>query len=232
MAQNEQINDEERYQYIGFESFGKKVKPFWKNNEERAEHLKKLHELESEGTVFRKSVVMASVMGLSDRIAIAVASLIMIVAPFLPWIKADTIYGPVSFTGFTGLMHLDSFWFYVELMGGKVIPVAIYLTAAVAYLSIFFGIVTLVVLFMKAKSIEAYAKRLKSVLRLQIYPFLIFLAIIIVSLIGQRIPFGEYLGIYGLGDNFNMVTFLSFTSFGLWLAIFGFLLNFNKSKEL
>lgn len=230
MAQEQQLKEEERYQYIGFEAFGKKVKPFWKNDDERAAHLKVLQA--QEGSVFRKSVVYGSILSLSDKITVAVASLILIVAPFLTWFKANTIYGPVSFSGITGIMNLDGFWFYVELMGGNIIPLTVYLTTALAYLSLLLGLAGLVMLFMKAKTIEGSAKRLKNVLRLQIWPCLLFVGIIIIAAIGQNIPFGEHLGVYGLGRHFGMGTYLGFTSVGIWLTIFALLLNFNKSKEL
>ncbi|MFH2055770.1 MAG: hypothetical protein ABIJ61_07425 [bacterium] len=230
MAQEQQLEEEERYQYIGFEAFGKKVKPFWKTGDERAAYLKELRA--QEGSVFRKSVVYGNILSLSDRVTVTLASLLMIVAPFLAWFKVDTIYGPVSFSGITGVMHLDGFWFYVELIGGKIIPLAVYLTAALAYLSLVLGVLTLVALFLKSSSIEVSARRLKNILRLQIYPFLLFLGIIIVTAVGQQIPFGEHLGVYGLSGHFGMGTYLGFTSIGIWLSIFALLLNFNKSKEL
>jgi hypothetical protein len=230
MAQQQQVSEEERYQFIGFEAFGKKVKPFWKNDQERDEHLKVVHS--QEGSVYRRSVIYGSILSLTDRVTVAIAGLILVVAPFLAWFKVDTIYGPVSFSGATGLMNLDGFWFYVELMGGNIIPIAIYLTAALAYLSLILGVLTLGALFLKADSIEASARRLKSILRLQIYPFLLFLGIIVVTMVGQQVPFGEHLGIHGLTGHFGMGTYFGFTSIGIWLSIFAFLLNFNKSKEL
>jgi hypothetical protein len=230
MAQENQLSEDERYQYIGFETFGKKVPPFWKNEEERKEHLQEVHQ--QEGSVYRRSVVYSDVLSMADRVAVTIASLVMIVAPFLAWMKVETIYGPVAFTGFFGLMNLDKFWFYVEMMGGMIIPVSVYLIAAIAYLSLVFGVVTLVTLFLKAGSLESYTARLKRVLRLQIIPFLLFLVVVVLSFIGQRIPFGQHLGVWDLGSRYTVVTLVQFSSIGLWLAIFGFLLNFNKSKEL
>lgn len=230
MSEQQEINEQERYKYIGFETFGKKVRPFWKSDDDRK---KQIESLKSQlGSVFRKSVVYSEVISLTDRVFITLASLAMIVAPFLVWFKADTIYGPASFTGLTGITNLSGFWFYVQMMGGSVIPVTAYLTAALAYLSLLFGVLTLVFLYLPAKSRESYVIRMKTILRAQLIPFLIFLAIILLGLISQKIPFGRFLGVEGLGGRYTIVTFVQFSSIGFWVAIFGFVLNFNKSKEL
>ena len=123
MAEQKQLSEEDRYKYIGFESFGKKVKPFWRNDNERSAYMARVKE--QLGSVFRNSVVYANPISIVDRVILSLASLVMIVAPFLVWIKANTIYGPVDFTGITGFLNLDGFWFYVELMGGSVIPLTV-----------------------------------------------------------------------------------------------------------
>lgn len=230
MAEQNRVNEDERYQYIGFERYGKKTKPLFKNEDDRKRHIQNLKEQAQ--SVFRKSVVFSEVVSLSDRIAVTIACLVMIVAPFLVWFNVHTLYGPVSFAGITGINHLSGFWFYVEMMGGNVIPWTVYLLAALAYLSILFGIVTLIFLYLPAKTKEAYAGRLKAILRIQMIPFLIFLAVIVLGLVGQRIPFGTHLGIQGLGHSYNVITLIQFSNIGFWLAIFGFIMNFNKSKEL
>ncbi|MCK4857052.1 MAG: hypothetical protein KAT58_03695 [candidate division Zixibacteria bacterium] len=230
MTEQNQISEEERYKYIGFETFGRKTRPFWRDEEERESYVEGIKK--QLGSVFRNSVVYSEVMGLSDRIAITIASLVMIVAPFLVWMKVDTLYGTASFSGITGFLNMEGFWFYVEMIGGSVIPLTVYLTTVLAYLSVLFGVLTLVFLFLKARTQENYIRRLKSVLRLQAIPFIIFLAIIVLGLIGQRIPFGSHLGVDGLSASYSIVTFIQFSSIGFWLAIFGLIMNFNKSKEL
>jgi hypothetical protein len=230
MSEQQEINEQERYKYIGFETFGGKARPFWKSD---ADRKKQIENLKSQlGSVFRKSVVYSEVISLTDRVFITIASLVMIAAPFLVWFKADTLYGPVSFTGLTGIANLDGFWFYVQLMGGSVIPATVYLTAALAYLSLLFGVLTLVFLYLPAATKEAYVGRMKMILRIQLIPFLIFLAIVVLGLVSQKIPFGRFLGVEDLGGRYTIVTFIQFSSIGFWLAIFGFILNFNKSKEL
>jgi hypothetical protein len=221
---------DERYQYIGFEAFGAKPGKFWKSDTERQSYVEKVKE--QVGSIYRNSVVYSSAISATDRVFIVIASLAMIVSPFLPWFSVKTIYGPESFTGLLGYFHRDGFWFYVQMMGGWVIPVSVYLLTAMALLSLVLGIFGLAAPFMKSKSEAAYVHRVKTLLRLNVIPFLVFLAIIFLGLVTQQIPFGEHLGVYDLGSRYSFVTLIQFSSYGFWLAVFGILLNFNKSREL
>jgi hypothetical protein len=221
---------DERYQYIGFEAFGAKVGSFWKNDGERQNYLERVKQ--QVGSIYRNSVVYSTAIGATDRIFIAIASLAMIIAPFMTWFSVRTIYGTESFNGVMGFFNREGFWFYVEMMDGWVIPTTIYLLVALAFLSILLGILGLASTFLKAKSEAAYVGRIKWMLRLNLVPFLIFLTIIVLGMITQRIPFGEHLGVYDLGGRYSIVTLVELSSIGFWLAIFGVLLNFNKSREL
>jgi hypothetical protein len=230
MAEEKQVNPNERYQYIGFEVFGDKPQSFWKNEEERKSFVQQFKaEL---GSIYRNSVVYASVISRVDRIFITVASVMMILAPFLPWFRVKTLYGSESFLGITGLFSMGGFWFYVSKMGGMVVPLSIYLLALLSFLSLAFGVWTLLTVYGKAPSEEVYLAKLKKVLRLNMVPMAVFLVIILLSLIGQRIPFGPYLGIQDLGGHYSIVTLIQFSSVGLWMSFFGFMLNVNKAKEI
>jgi hypothetical protein len=219
MAEEKQVNPNERYQYIGFEVFSDKPQSFWKNDEERKSYIQQVKaEL---GSLYRNSVVYAAVISKVDRIFITVASVMMILAPFLPWFRVKTLYGSESFLGITGLFS----------MGGMVVPLSIYLLALLSFLSLAFGVWTLLAVYGKAPSQDAYLAKLKKVLKLNMIPLSVFLVIILLGLIGQRIPFGPYLGIQDLSGHYSIVTLIQFSSVGLWMSFFGFMLNFNKSKE-
>ena len=221
---------DERYQYIGFEAFGAKAGAFWKSDNERQSYVERVKE--QVGSIYRNSVVYSSAISATDRTFIVIASLAMIIAPFLTWFSVKTIYGPESFTGLLGFFDRGGFWFYVDLMGGWVIPVTVYLLTAMAFLSIVLGVLGLLAPFLKAKSEAAYVHRVKTILRLNVIPFLVFLAIILLGIVTQRIPFGDSLGVTDLGSRYSIVTLVQFSSVGFWLAVFGILLNFNKSREL
>ncbi len=229
MAEEKQVSPDERYRYIGFEVFADKPRGFWKNDEERKSYIEQVKaEL---GSLYRNSVVYASVISKVDRIFITVASIMMILAPFLPWFRVKTLYGSESFMGITGLFSLGGFWFYVSKMGGMVVPLSIYLLALLVFLSLALGIWTLLTVYGKAPSQEVYLAKLKKVLKLNVIPLGVFLLIILLSLIGQRVPFGPYLGIEDLTSRYSVVTFIQFSSVGLWMSFFGFMLNVNKAKE-
>lgn len=229
MAEEKQVNPNERYRYIGFEVFSDKPQSFWKNDEERKSFIQQFKaEL---GSIYRNSVVYASVISRVDRIFITVASVMMILAPFLPWFRVKTLYGSESFLGITGLFSMGGFWFYVSKMGGMVVPLSIYLLALLSFLSLALGVWTLLTVYGKAPSEEIYLAKLKKILRLNMIPLAVFLVIILLGLVGQRIPFGPYLGIQDLGGHYSIVTLIQFSSVGLWMSFFGFMLNVNKAKE-
>jgi hypothetical protein len=229
MAEDKQVNPEERYRYIGFEVFGDKPQKFWKDDEEKKSHIQRVKA--AVGSLYRNSVVYASVLSKTDRLFIIFASALMILAPFLPWFSVKSLCGSQSFLGVTGLFGMGSFWFYVSKMGGMVVPLSIYLLALLSYISLAIGVWTLLTVYGKAPSEEAYLAKLKKVLRFNAIPLGVFLLIIVLSLIGQRIPFGPYLGIENLSGHYSIVTLIQFSSIGLWMSFFGFMLNFNKSKE-
>jgi hypothetical protein len=230
MAEEKQVNPNERYRYIGFEVFGDKPPGFWKNDEERKSFIQQFKA--EVGSLYRNSVVYASVISRVDRIFITVASVMMILAPFLPWFRVKTLYGSESFLGITGLFSMGGFWFYVSKMGGMVVPLSIYLLALLSFLSLGFGVWTLLAVYGKAPSEEIYLAKLKKTLRLNMVPLAVFLVIILLGLIGQRIPFGPYLGIQDLGGHYSIITLIQFSSVGLWMSFFGFMLNVNKAKEI
>lgn len=231
MAEQKQLDPgEDRYRYIGFEVFGSKTDPFWRNEDERKNYVAGLKQ--QIGSIYRNSVVYSNVVSKTDRIFIIIASAMMILAPFLTWMKATTLYGKVSFMGLLGVFNMSGFWFYVQKTGGWVIPATVYLLAALAVVSLILGAMVLMTLFRKAPSEEVYLQKLKSVLRLNAVPFVMFLLVILLSLIGERIPFGQYLGVQEIDSRYSIVTFIQLSSMGLWLSVFGFILNFNKSKEI
>ncbi len=231
MAEEKQLDPaDDRYRYIGFEVFGSKTDPFWRNEDERKSYVAGLKQ--QIGSIYRNSVVYSNVVSKTDRIFIIIASAMMILAPFLTWMKATTLYGKVSFMGLLGVFNMSGFWFYVQKTGGWVIPATVYLLAALAVVSLILGAMVLMTLFRKAPSEEVYLQKLKSVLRLNAIPFVMFLLVILLSLIGERIPFGQYLGVQEIDSRYSIVTFIQLSSMGLWLSVFGFILNFNKSKEI
>ncbi len=116
MAEQKQIDPaDDRYRYIGFEVFGSKDDPFWRNEDERKSYIAGLKE--QIGSVYRNSVVYSNVVSKVDRIFIIIASAMMIIAPFLTWMKATTLYGPASFNGLLGVLNMGGFWFYVQKDG-------------------------------------------------------------------------------------------------------------------
>ncbi|MGB5107569.1 MAG: hypothetical protein WBP29_00905 [Candidatus Zixiibacteriota bacterium] len=231
MAEEKQLDPaDDRYRYIGFEVFGSKTDPFWRNEDERKSYVAGLRQ--QIGSIYRNSVVYSNVVSKTDRIFIIIASAMMIIAPFLTWMKATTLYGKVGFMGLLGVFNMSGFWFYVQKTGGWVIPATVYLLAALAFVSLILGVMVLLTLFRKAPSEDVYLQKLKSVLRLNAIPFAVFLMIILLSVIGQRIPFGQYLGVQEVDSRYSIVTFIQLSSVGLWLSVFGFILNFNKSKEI
>ena len=112
----------------------------------------------------------------------------------------------------------------------------VYIPALLSLLAFIFGILTLIMLFLPAGTRESYQARLKKVLGLHWLPLALWMAFFVVSIIGVRLPFGEWMsesyGVRAIGDSITVVTFATLSGIGVWLSIAGLVLNAVKSNDL
>lgn len=224
-----------RYQYIGFDVFGKKVKPFFKSDDEKKYHEQQVAEYANTHAAPMRSgtAVKASLMPLVDKIVLTISSIALIAGSLMPWFTVSSIYGDLSVTGVTAFSGVAGFMNIMELFS-PMLPLIVYVFSALAMASLVFGVLTLIMLYLPSKG-DGHGK-LKFVLSLQFLPIVVWVGLFFYLIVGVKIPLGNELSaiymIRGLGSSFNIVTFWAFAQPALWITFAGLIINAVKSNEL
>ena len=226
-----------RYKYIGFDVYGSKVKKFFKSEEEKKQYEEKVAEYNKThfSPLRSGTTVKANLMGGVDKLILTLTSLGLIVGGLLPWFSVNTIYGQFRIPGATAFLSVSGL---MGLMGefSSLLPILVYIFSVLGIVSIIFGVVTLIMLYLPSKNKEASQGRLKHALGWQYLPLTIWAAVFIFLVVGIKIPFGEEISdiyaISGLGSKFNIVTFASFSQPALWLCFVSLIINAIKSNDL
>ncbi|MEW5995305.1 MAG: hypothetical protein AB1744_13065, partial [Candidatus Zixiibacteriota bacterium] len=95
------ITERERFRYIGFEVYPGKPKDLFKSEDEKKQLVEKVVAKRSQGEIIREDCkLLEERVGIVDRIALTVASLVIVVSLFLPWYSAyNEIVEEVSAAG-------------------------------------------------------------------------------------------------------------------------------------
>ena len=220
----EKISEDLRYKYIGFDIFPKKGKDFWKNEEEKREHLKKVKEEKSQATLLDRdhSLIKVAVFSKVDKIVLTVASSLLAISLFMPWFS------------FQGKSYLGlSFVFTLGGPLGGVLPALFLILLSLTILSSFaVGVLTLLSLFKKYGELEGYLADLKKKLKLNLIPLILWVLVLLVSIIGMSTPSGGALGAKGWGESFNVLTLFAISSYGMWFSLSCLIINSVKISDL
>jgi len=242
MAKNEQKEassegSDLRYRYIGYEVFPSKVKEFFKSDAEKKHYEEQVEEYTKTHNSSMRSgtAVSANLLGTTDRIVLTLTSIGLIAGAILPWFSVSSIYGNLKIPGLTGFSAISHLSGLIAQASGA-LPTLVYVFSGLALLSLFFGIATLIMLYLPSKDKSAALARLKHILGWQYLPLTIWAGVFIYLIIGVSIPFGEEISniymIKGLGSKFNIVTFWAFAQPALWVAFCSLVINAVKSNEL
>ena len=86
------ISDEERYRYIGFEVFPGTPRDLFKNDAEKEKYLEALKaRRQSEDTLREDCKLLEERVSRGERLVLTIASVVMLLALFLPWYSAYTV---------------------------------------------------------------------------------------------------------------------------------------------
>ena len=86
------INEKERYSYIGFEVFPGTPKDLFKNDAEKEKYVEMLNaRRQSEDTLREGCKLLEERVSRGERLVLAVASVVILLALFLPWYSAFTV---------------------------------------------------------------------------------------------------------------------------------------------
>jgi hypothetical protein len=226
-----------RYRYIGFDVFGKKVKPFFKSDDEKKHYERQVAEYSKTHTAPMRSgtAVKANLLPLVDKVVLTISSIGLIVGSLMPWFSVSSVYGNLNITGVTAFSGVAGFMDIMELFS-PMLPLVVYLFSALAIVSLIFGVLTLIMLYLPSKGNGSGLAKLKFVLSWQYIPIVVWVGLFIYLIVGVKIPFGDELSaiymIRGLGSSFNIVTFWTFAQPALWITFAGLIINAVKSNEL
>jgi hypothetical protein len=117
-------------------------------------------------------------------------------------------------------------------LGGDLLGILAVIFPVAMLTSLLFGILNLLALYSKTNSEEGYLRRVKKTLRLNFIPFLLWMAAVIISIIGVATPLASAFGVNQLKDNFDVITLVSISGIGLWTSLGCWTLNSVKANDL
>ncbi|KPL02987.1 MAG: hypothetical protein AMJ90_04390 [candidate division Zixibacteria bacterium SM23_73_2] len=225
--------EEERYRYIGFDVFPGKAGKFWKSEEEEKSYLEKVKKkkkaLAREGR--EHSMVYMDIISKFERILLTFFSALLVLTFFIPWFSLEKAGQAVSYTPLGYILDFAMLTNFASL-GGFLPALLAFLLLFYIILSLLSGIGNLIFLYRKVKPFEKYLRSLKRMLFFNYIPVLFWIAAMAISIIGFSTPLGSTLGIKELSESFNVINFVTATSFGIWIALACLLVNAVKASDL
>ncbi len=229
----DQISEDLRYRYIGFDIFPKKPTDFWKDEEEKRKHLERLREERSQGTRLERehSLMQVSVFSRTERIILSIASLLLVLSLFVPWfsVRGENLH--TTYTGLGFILKLGVFFGYAPL-GGFVVSVFLVLLLLIILSSFGVGVLTLLSIYKKHNDQESHLASLKRALKMGLIPLGMWVILIVISIVGMPTPFAAVLGVEGWNDSFNLVNFVALSSYGTWFCLPCLIVNCVKISDL
>ncbi|HVP36278.1 MAG TPA: hypothetical protein VMT04_04720 [Terriglobales bacterium] len=230
---SEKKEDDQRYKYIGFDVYSSRTARFWKNPEEEKKYLEEVRERKEKGEREERdhSLISVSVFSPLEKWILTVTSALMVLCLFLPWFTFTRGENAMNFSAFGYLLNLGTLMTYSGL-GGALLGVLALLFPLTMLSSLLFGILNLLALYSKSGSEEAYLSKVKKTLRLNFIPLFLWIITVIISIIGVAAPLASAFGVNQIKDNFDVITLVSISGFGLWISLGCWILNSVKANDL
>jgi hypothetical protein len=231
--QEEKILEDLRFKYVGFEIFPEKVKSFWKSGEEKREYLEKVKEEGSQAALLERdhSLVRVSVFSKIDKIVLSITSFLLAISLFLPWFSVRGENFHHAYIGLGVIFKLGTLFGYASSSGFGAVLFLLLLLLVILF-SCATGVLNLLSIFKKYNEFEGYLTNLKKTLKLNLIPLALWVVLLIISLIGMPTPFAKSMGVKGLGDSFNVISFFGLSSYGLWFSLTCLIINCVKISDL
>lgn len=261
-AGQRRVSPEERLRYIGFDVFPGKPGELYANEAEKQKYLEAARRRKGIGQSFREHCALLEERVTTVERTILTAVCVMIILSLaLPWYTASNtrIIEPtaavatggaaneeimtsaqlfkktettsVSLSGIGGLLGIGS-------VGGMMFSsgFALMLTAVVMLLytlaAIVVPIMTLRALYVGKGSADQRALTLKKQLRMNWYPFLLFVFALLISFLGSDYGFVPANYFTSLGTSYGPGVFIGSMSYGLLVSLGGFLILAAKGIEI
>jgi len=230
---SEKKEDDQRYKYIGFDVYSSRTPRFWKNQEEEKKYLEEVRERKEKGEREERdhSLIAVPVFSPLEKWILIVTSALMILCLLLPWFTFTRGENAMSYNAIGYLLNLGTLMTYSGL-GGALLGVLALLFPLTMLSSLLFGILNLLALYGKSGSEEAYFRKVKDTLRLNFIPLFLWIIAVIISIIGVAAPLASAFGVNQIKDNFDVITLVSISGFGLWISLGCWILNSVKANDL
>jgi hypothetical protein len=231
--EEKKTNEEERFRYIGFDVYPEKPKKFWKDEAEEKKYLEEVKKRKPGLSSMEReySLVSASVFSGVDRMVMMISSVLLIIAFILPWFSLSVKDGILRYNPFGYIGKLGLILGY-SAFGGSLVVFFALIVLLFMFTSLAYGILSLVAVVKMKGENKKYHQKLKKTLRLGFLPLGLWLVLLIISMIGVQTPFLSGSGIKPLGENFNVIAFLTTSSYGLWLTLCCLIVNSFKANDL
>jgi hypothetical protein len=214
----EEISEETRFKYIGFDIYPGKTKEFWQSAEEKKKFLEEVKQRRSQSAFLERdhSLVKVKVFAKLDQLILTVTSILLVVSLFLPWFSVKGI-GSLFFFSVGSLPAGGALFGIFE-----VLVILTVLSSAGA------GVISLLSLYKKQTDMDSYLINLKKKLKLNYIPLVLWVILILISIIGMP----THSASSPLGGSFNVIDLFTVSSLGIWLSLPSLIINCVKISDL
>ena len=229
----EKREDDLRYKYIGFDVYSSRAKKFWRDPEEEKRYLEEVKKRKEKGEREERdhSLIAVPIFSPVEKWILTISSVLMILCFFLPWFTFTRGESVMRYNVLQYLFNFGTLMTYSGL-GGALLGVLTVIFPVAMLSSLLFGILNLLALYSKTNSEEGYLRKVKKTLRLNFIPFFLWIVAVIISIVGVAAPLASAFGVNQLKDNFDVITLVSISGFGLWISLGCWILNSVKANDL
>ena len=227
------LSNDDRFRYIGFDVFPKDESDFWNDESERARHLSRVKKAGGKFVPLSRSdsIVASQSMNPWERYILSGCSVALLAAPFATWFSFTRGDEAMSYSGLSLLFGMGPIMEYLAL-GAGALTTNFLLLLGLMLLSMLFGAMTLFGLYAGSDNPESSMLRLKRILNLHYLPLVGWVVFFALIMSPTEIPFGVSLGLSQVAGTLDIEALANSSSIGLWIPFSVLWVNAIKGNEL
>jgi hypothetical protein len=225
---------DDRYRYIGFDVFPGKIGNFWKNDSERDGYVSHVREAHGKFVPLSRanSIVAAAAISSIESLLIAMGSLLLVLAPLLPWFSFTRGNEKFVYSGYVMLLKAGAIMKFLSL-GSSSLTTSFILLVVLMLVSVLFGLATLYGLFLARKhEASGDLSFLHRVLSWHYLPIVGWVALLAMAASPTELPFGPSLGLTEVGTSLNIASLIGSSSVGFWIPFGALWVNAVKGSDI
>ncbi len=217
---DQDISEETRFRFIGFEVYSKQVPRFWKSDAEAAEYSKQVQLGVGVSSLDRDFSLLHDVaLSKVDKLVMTAVGAVMLLTAVLPWVQFRTATGSDFSLSWMGVIGTLLGGIGTAFSGGLTVGLSAILALVSAIVTPLLGIWILALLWTKAPSEDAFQERLRKPLQFGYGVFFAGVAILVLSLAGGQIPGYASWGMIDPGESYGLGGLLTLLSYGAYSAL-------------